>query len=204
MASKPLKPLSISQLLFKSQASGSTNDNTPATPLKTKQRKERAWRQRGYKTASKSPRRKSDGSAYMKLFYLAGDLAYEGDVLDMEKHGKGKEYWETGNLKYSGGFIDDQYNDFCGYLYYKNGKLIYKGSFKNGLYNGKGVEYARTGRVLYEGAFVDGKRESAYAKLYYPNGKIEYEGGLVNHRVVLILNSLGKRNQKRSRQRIQQ
>jgi antitoxin component YwqK of YwqJK toxin-antitoxin module len=188
MTTTTLKPLSISQLLFKSHASNSTNDNTPSTPLKQKQRKERAWRQRGYKTASKSPRRKSDGSAYMKLFYLAGELAYEGDVLDMEKHGKGIEDYETGNLKYSGGFVDGEYNDFCGYLYYKNGKLIYKGSFKNGLKHGKGVEYARTGRVLYEGAFKDGERESAYAKLYYPNGKIEYEGGLVNYRVGLKLN----------------
>ena len=61
-------------------------------------------------------------------------MEYEGEYLNEEKNGKGKE--------------DDK----------TNGKLIYEGEYLNGKRNGFGREYSYFGELLYEGEYLEGKK----------------------------------------------
>ena len=60
-------------------------------------------------------------------------LIFEGEYLNREKNGKGKEYnW--------------------------NGDLLFEGEYLNGKRNGKGKEYYCDGNLCFEGEYLDGKR----------------------------------------------
>jgi len=61
-------------------------------------------------------------------------LFYEGEYLNGERNGKGKEY---------------NYN----------GELIFDGEYKEGeKWNGIGKEYNNNGQLIFEGEFIEGKR----------------------------------------------
>ena len=63
-----------------------------------------------------------------------GQLEYEGEYLNGERHGKGKEY-------------------------YHNGQLEYEGEYLNGKRHGKGKEYyCHNGQLEFEIEYVNGKR----------------------------------------------
>ena len=109
------------------------------------------------------------------------DLLFEGEYLNGERNGKGKEYY-YGKLLFEG----EYYNNWLlkGKLYIK-GKLQYEGEFLfHKKWNGKGydefgniiyelhhghgyvIDYDDDGRLIYEGEYLNGKR----------NGKeIEYD-----------------------------
>ena len=79
-------------------------------------------------------------------------------IKDYQKNGKGKEYYENGELKYDGFFLNDEY-DGEGTFYNQNG-LIYIGQFKAGKKNGYGCVFKKTNSgngMLYEGKFVNNK-----------------------------------------------
>ena len=76
---------------------------------------------------------------------------YEGDYLNGEKCGKGKEYD-------------------------KDGKLIFEGEYKNGKRNGRGKEYNKDGKLIYEGEYKYGKRWIRYGIEYNKKGELIYEG----------------------------
>ena len=62
----------------------------------------------------------------MKIIIFLKDMRkFEGEYLNGERNGKGKEY------------------------YY--GKLIYEGEYLNGKWNGKGKEYDNDGKLKFEG-----------------------------------------------------
>ena len=79
----------------------------------------------------------SDTNGIIKEYYdfnvFDQRLVYEGEYLNGERNGKGKEY-----------------NDY--------GKLIYEGEFLNGKRNGKGKEYDEYGQVKFEGDYLNGNR----------------------------------------------
>jgi len=58
--------------------------------------------------------------------YNLKKIIFEGELLNGEKNGKGKEYDYDGNLKFEGEFL-------------------------NGLKNGKGKEYNKDGNIVFEG-----------------------------------------------------
>ena len=60
-------------------------------------------------------------------------LLFEGDFLNGEKNGKGKEYWD-------------------------DGKLLFEGEYLNGKRNGKGKEYDYDGELIFEGEYLNGKK----------------------------------------------
>ena len=104
-------------------------------------------------------------------------LKYEGEYLNYERNGKGKEYYFPGILKFEGEFVNGKEWTGKGYLYsiktpifaYElyDGKgfikdydnytqlLIYEGEILNGERNGKAKEYNRESseRLIYEGEF---------------------------------------------------
>mgnify|MGYP002627195431 CR=1 FL=1 len=92
-------------------------------------------------------------------------LKYEGEYLNGERHGKGKEYNKEQSLIYEGeyknGFWDGygkQYKDEGMFSIGKEPKLLYEGEFKDGKKNGKGIEYdigLSSYRILHEGFFRD-------------------------------------------------
>ena len=111
---------------------------------------------------------------------------YEGEYLNGEKNGKGKEY-NKDHLIYEGQYLKGK--KWNGKIYSKSnqnlyiiengkgyiieydelfGKLIYEREYSNGERNGKGKEFWENDEVSFEGEYLNGKR----------NGKgIEYSYG---------------------------
>ena len=126
------------------------------------------------------------------------DLLFEGENLNGERHGKGKEYFNNNKIKFEGeylygkkwnGIIYNYNNEFSfeikngkgeGKEYYADGKLNYEGEYKYGERNGYGKEYNKE-RLIFEGEYLNGKRWKGKIK-EYDNDKnfIEFEGELVN------------------------
>jgi len=69
-----------------------------------------------------------EGKGFVKEYDKKGNILFEGEYINGERNGKGKEY-----------------NDY-------NYKLIFEGEYINGLKNGKGKEYDRyNGKLRFEG-----------------------------------------------------
>ena len=56
-------------------------------------------------------------------------MIFEGEFINGAKNGNGKEYYESGKLKFEGKFIDEKRN---GKEYDENGNLVFEGEFING------------------------------------------------------------------------
>ena len=77
-----------------------------------------------------------DGKGNLIISYYNNDklILFEGEYLNGEKNGKGKEY--------------DYYS----------GKLLFEGEYLNGERNGKGKEYDfYSGKLLFDGEYLNGK-----------------------------------------------
>ena len=74
---------------------------------------------------------------------MIGKLEYEGEYLNDEKNGKGKEYYSNGNIKFEGGYINgkNKKENIMNIILMKNFKLngVYITIFdiKKNLYNKK-------------------------------------------------------------------
>ena len=75
-----------------------------------------------------------NGNGNIKEYSLNGKLIFEGEYLNGERNGKGKEY------------------------NYLNGKLEFEGEYLNGERNGKGKEYIRNGKLEFEGEYLNGNK----------------------------------------------
>lgn len=101
-------------------------------------------------------------------------IMYEGNVSDGGvKEGFGVFYWENGNKKYQGEFVQDQYcndGDVAAILFYENGEKEYEGSFKDNQKNGQGVSYVvnENGEyhLVYKGNF-ENDLPNGEGKFYY-------------------------------------
>ena len=91
-----------------------------------------------------------------KEIYKSGNY-YIGPFKNGLRHGKGKEYYKDGRIKYEGDFANDKFEGKGKYIY-DNGNY-YIGEFKNGLSHGRGILYFSNGRIKYEGDFVKDKYE---------------------------------------------
>lgn len=97
---------------------------------------------------------------------------YQGTLEGGLLQGEGREYDETGLLRYEGNFVDGQRSgEGC---LYEAGVLVYEGQFSDGEINGTGTAY-EDGVKCYQGAFVDGLYEGS-GTAYYPNGTKAYVG----------------------------
>ena len=98
-----------------------------------------------------------------------------------EENGKGKEYYENGNLIYEGGYSNGKRNG-KGKEYDKDDKLIFEGEYLKGKRNRKGKEYDKDGKLKFEGEFLNGKRNGK-GKDYNFGGDLIFEGEYLNGKV---------------------
>ena len=118
----------------------------------------------------------------VKIYKLNTNLLlYEGEYKNGKKNGKGKEYYNNGEIIFEGIFkrgkkigIGKEYLNCNKKLY-----LIFEGEYKNGNKNGKGKEFDKNGEVEFEGEYKNGKRNGK-GIIYYYNGRIKYEGEFLN------------------------
>ena len=135
----------------------------------------------------------------VKEFDKDGNLIYDGEYLNGQRSGKGKEYTMFFNHK----FRWYSFNDYIGTV--KNNdkrdevKLLYEGEYLNGKRHGKGKEYDEfDGLLVFEGEYLNGKKWNGkaneiiryYNYEYYRNhsimNKLIFKGEYLN----------GKRNGK--------
>mgnify|MGYP002626993872 CR=1 FL=1 len=114
-------------------------------------------------------------------------LIYEGEYLNGERNGKGKEYNKNRKIIYSGEYLNGKRNGL-GKEYYYNGKLYFEGEYSLGnKWNGKGYnidgtisyeikngngnikEFNDRGSLIFEGEYLKGQKNGK-GKEYY----IEY------------------------------
>ena len=158
------------------------------------------WTGKGYDEDGKIIYELNEGSGKIKKYFLNGNLKYEGDLLNMKKHGNGKEYFLNGEKKFIGkykngemwegkGFYKDnevfEIKDGNGYIKIYNSidyKLLFEGEYKNGKKTGMAKEYEykyfgfdKKAILIYEGFYLDGKRNGK-GKEYYKSGELKYEG----------------------------
>ena len=138
-----------------------------------------------------------EGNGYIKEYDLfsGNHLLFEGEVLNGERNGKGKEYDFNGKIIFEGeylngkrwngkGFKDDkiiyELKDGKGYNQeeYFDGKLNFIGDYMNGERNGKGKEYDFN-NLFFEGEYLNGKRNGK-GKEYYSNGTVRFECEYLN------------------------
>ena len=96
-------------------------------------------------------------------------------VFELERNGIGKEYYDNGNLKFEGEYINEKKNG-KGKYYYKNGKLSIEGEYKDGKLNGKVKKYDINGKITFEGEYKNGDTWSGKE-----NGK-DFQGEYLNGR----------------------
>ena len=109
---------------------------------------------------------------FQKLYDSAGRLVYEGYTYEGKACGKGKSYWENGNLYQEGEFgIKGLVN---GTEYYPNGRPRFIGRFQVWTAYGpnppeKGQFFDPEGNLVYEGKFsVSGLGGVGYPKVLIP------------------------------------
>ncbi len=86
-----------------------------------------------------------------------GNRTAEGPVDENEKRtGEWKNYFETGELRSSGKFINDRQNGEWKY-FLQNGKIEQIGNFNNGVMEGEWKWYFPSGKLLREEIYVKGK-----------------------------------------------
>ena len=120
------------------------------------------------------------GKEYYRLFSTDDDfLIFEGEYLNGQRNGKGKEYYctrELRKLNFEGEYLNGK-RIGKGKEYDLNGRLIFEGEYLTGKRNGKGKEYDLNGRLIFEGEYLNNLKWNG--KGYDEHGNIIYT--LVNH-----------------------
>ena len=119
------------------------------------------------KTKKKQNNEQNNGSDYIEFYEeyvdgkiirmgkeisFGGTLFYEGEYLNKERHGKGKEYYYNSKIKTEGIYKNN--NLWEGKVYDNKGNLILELKKGNGLMK----EYFANSKLSFEGEYLDGKR----------------------------------------------
>ena len=141
-----------------------------------------------------------EGKGFVKEHYgYAGsysDLKFEGEYLNGERNGKGKEYYHEGKLRFDGEYLNGkrwngkfytkdnkQYEviNGSGFIKEDSGVLsdYFQGTYINGEKNGKGYVMDGGYRTLYEGEYKNDKK-NGYGKEYNHDYYLVYEGDFLN------------------------
>ena len=90
----------------------------------------------------------------------ANGMEKDGDVdYEIKKgYGKGKEYDYLGNLVFEGEYLNGERNGKGKEYHIINGNLVFEGEYLNGKRNGKGKEYDYIGLLVFEGEYLNGKK----------------------------------------------
>ena len=121
---------------------------------------------------------KSSSKAYIiyeskgkgKEYIINNDkLIYEGEYINGERNGKGKEYYDDNKIKFEGEYLYGKRWNGKGYDIENN--IIYE------IKDGKGLikEYNNEGLLEFEGEYINGKRNGK-GKEYYQYNILKFEG----------------------------
>ena len=91
----------------------------------------------------------NNGTGIIKEYNESGAIKYEGEYLNGEKNGKGKEYDED--------------------------KLIFEGEYLNGKKYGRGIAYNSNGQVIYEGNYVNNNFLKKNVDIQHKDGKLSID-----------------------------
>ena len=87
------------------------------------------------------------------------ELIFEGEYLNGERNGKGKEYYYDDKLLFEGEYFYGKRNGKGKLYYYDSDKLIFEGEYLNGERNGKGKEYYyNSDKLKFIGEYLNDKR----------------------------------------------
>ena len=101
-------------------------------------------------------------------------LIYEGEYLNGERNGKGKEYFRYKVLKKIRNITDGKGKEF-----YIGDMMSFEGEYKNGKRNGKGKEFYPGGELKFEGEYKNGERNGKGIE-YFDNEKEKFIGEYLN------------------------
>ena len=133
---------------------------------------DKIWNMKVYDENSNVINEIQNGKGLIKEFDEYLSLEFEGEYLNGERNGKGKEYI-IDELKFEGEYSKGKRNGKGKEYNFNDGTLIFEGEYLNGIRNGKGKEYYRNGQLKFEGEYFYDKRIKG--KLYI-EGKLEFEG----------------------------
>ena len=103
-------------------------------------------------------------------------MIFEGEYLNGKRIGKGKEYYNSGILKFEGEYLSGEQWNGNGYVREYNNfghQMEFEGEYLNGKRNGKGKEYDNDGKLKYAGEYLNGERNGK-GKEYDNDGKLKY------------------------------
>ena len=129
------------------------------------------WNGKGYNTDGILIYELKDGKGYVRDYYH-GFLIFEGEYLNGEKNGKGKEFDIIGNLIFDGEYLNGKRNGKG--KEYEHFYLVFDGNYKYGRrWNGK--LYTKNDQIVYElingkGLFLESVSTLEYFEGYYKNG----------------------------------
>ncbi|MGQ9847718.1 MAG: toxin-antitoxin system YwqK family antitoxin [Bacteroidales bacterium] len=110
-----------------------------------------------------------------KIYDDNGNLIAEGIVDSLDrKQGDWKMFYETGNIKAKGKYINDIQTGTWIY-YYPDGKIEQIGNYKKGKIDGKWIWYYPNQQILREEYYDLGKEEGAFVE-YNDTGKVILKG----------------------------
>ena len=126
-----------------------------------------------------------DGKGSIKE-YKNSILIYEGEYFEGKRHGKGKEYNNSGELIFEGEYLYGFKNKG---IEYDNKKIIFKGEYFNEQkWNGIKKDYYYD-KIIFEGEYMNGIKNGK-GKEYNNNGELEFEGEYYkNQRISFISNN---------------
>jgi uncharacterized protein len=108
-----------------------------------------------------------------KEYYNTGELKGEGTYVNGQRIGDWKYYHQNGKIEQIGKFLKNEKPDGPWKWYFENGNLLREETFENGMEIGTMIEYNDTGVVVAKGDFVDGLEEGPW---FYHYGDFTEEG----------------------------
>ena len=107
-----------------------------------------------------------------KEYYNNGELSYEGEYLNGKRNGNGKEYNYEGQIKIEGEYINDKLWNMKEYDVYNN--IVSETT------NGKWFfkEFNDDGSLIFEGEYLNGERNGKGKEYKY--GNLRFEGEYLN------------------------
>jgi len=108
-----------------------------------------------------------------KEYYESGELKSAGKYVNGLKYGEWKFYYKNGKIEQTGTYLRNEKPDGEWIWYYENGSVLRNEVYSDGLENGAMIEYSDTGTVISKGEYVDGLEEGPWT---YQLGDIKVEG----------------------------
>ena len=124
------------------------------------------WTGKGYDETGKVIYELINGNGIVKLYDDKDSLIYEGEYLNGEMNGKGKEYNHDNNFEFEGEYLKGKIRNGQKKEYFRgsNRKLRAVSKFINGEKKER-IEYYFDGQIKFEGEYLNGKKWNGKGKI---------------------------------------